>query len=85
MVTNLAIGACQLPELVLKENMQIRISFGPASFATKICHAKDLTAKSWVKKLPKIWQAKCEKLANFGNQPNTSQNHALSNPWLGKF
>jgi hypothetical protein len=33
--------------------------------------------KSWAKKLPKIWQAKCEKLTSFGNQPNTSQNHGL--------
>jgi hypothetical protein len=37
------------------------------------------------KKLPKIWQIKCEKLASFNSQPNISQNHDLPNPWLGKF
>jgi hypothetical protein len=44
-----------------------------------------LVAKGWAKKLPKIRQAKGEKLASFGSQPNTSQNHDLLNPWLDKF
>jgi hypothetical protein len=31
------------------------------------------------KRLSKIWQGKCEKLASFGSQPNTSQNNGLQN------
>jgi hypothetical protein len=35
--------------------------------------------------IPKIWQAKCERLASFGSQPNNSQNYGSLNLWFGKF